>query len=179
MYSYNKDFNRHDTKITDVVKKKIAMVFQHCDEDKKGYLSREDVKVAVVMLFGYKPSKTETDVMMASIIQANIPGDLTSKTSVNKPKYKGMPLDHFVSLMGRKLAAQDNYEKTRQIFTGFDIHCHGFLTVEDFKKAFASVASHLPERTVQEAFREVDRDSDGHVSFKDFEFVINYGQDDV
>ncbi|KAK1144308.1 EF-hand calcium-binding domain-containing protein 11-like isoform X2 [Acipenser oxyrinchus oxyrinchus] len=87
------------------------MVFQHCDEDKKGYLSREDVKVAVVMLFGYKPSKTETDVMMASIMQANVPG---------------MPLDHFVSLMGRKLAAQDNYEKTRQIFTGFDIHCHGF-----------------------------------------------------
>ncbi|XP_033871121.1 EF-hand calcium-binding domain-containing protein 11 isoform X2 [Acipenser ruthenus] len=164
MYSYNKDFYRHDTKITDVDKKKFAMVFQHCDEDKKGYLSREDVKVAVVMLFGYKPSKTETDVMMASIMQANIPG---------------MPLDHFVSLMGRKLAAQDNYEKTRQIFTGFDIHCHGFLTVEDFKKAFASVASHLSERTVQEAFREVDRDSDGHVSFKDFEFVINYGQDDV
>lgn len=164
MYSYNKDFYRHDTKITDVDKKKFAMVFQHCDEDKKGYLSREDVKVAVVMLFGYKPSKTETDVMMASIMQANMPG---------------MPLDHFVSLMGRKLAAQDNYEKTRQIFTGFDIHCHGFLTVEDFKKAFASVASHLPERTVQEAFREVDRDSDGHVSFKDFEFVINYGQDDV
>lgn len=164
MYSYNKDFYRHDTKITDVDKKKFAMVFQDCDEDKKGYLSREDVKVAVVMLFGYKPSKTETDVMMASIMQANMPG---------------MPLDHFVSLMGRKLAAQDNYEKTRQIFTGFDIHCHGFLTVEDFKKAFASVASHLPERTVQEAFREVDRDSDGHVSFKDFEFVINYGQDDV
>ncbi|XP_058847694.1 EF-hand calcium-binding domain-containing protein 11 isoform X5 [Acipenser ruthenus] len=132
MYSYNKDFYRHDTKITDVDKKKFAM--------------------------------TETDVMMASIMQANIPG---------------MPLDHFVSLMGRKLAAQDNYEKTRQIFTGFDIHCHGFLTVEDFKKAFASVASHLSERTVQEAFREVDRDSDGHVSFKDFEFVINYGQDDV
>ncbi|XP_058843725.1 EF-hand calcium-binding domain-containing protein 11 isoform X3 [Acipenser ruthenus] len=155
MYSYNKDFNRHDTKITDVVKKKIAMVFQHCDEDKKGYLSREDVKVAVVMLFGYKPSKTETDVMMASIIQANIPG---------------MPLDHFVSLMGRKLAAQDNYEKTRQIFTGFDIHCHGFLTVEDFKKAFASVASHLPERTVQEAFRIKCRVTEGtHVLNPDWQ----------
>ncbi|XP_041122970.1 EF-hand calcium-binding domain-containing protein 11 isoform X2 [Polyodon spathula] len=138
MYSHIKDFNRHETKVTDIEKNKFAMVFQHCDEDKKGYLSREDVKVAVVMLFGYKPSKTETDVMMASVMQANIPG---------------MPLDHFISLMGRKLAAQDNYEKTRQIFTGFDIHCRGFLTMEDFKKAFASVAPHLPERTVQEAFR--------------------------
>ena len=35
------------------------MVFKACDEDNKGYLSREDFKVAVVMLFGYKPSKVE------------------------------------------------------------------------------------------------------------------------
>ncbi|MEE6523418.1 hypothetical protein FKM82_022330 [Ascaphus truei] len=32
-------------------------VFESCDEGSKGYLSREDMKVAVVMLFGYKPSK--------------------------------------------------------------------------------------------------------------------------
>lgn len=34
-----------------------VQVFDQCDVEKKGYLSREDVKVAVVMLFGYKPSK--------------------------------------------------------------------------------------------------------------------------
>ena len=32
-------------------------VFHQCDEGKKGYLTREDIKVAVVSLFGYKPSK--------------------------------------------------------------------------------------------------------------------------
>ena len=32
-------------------------VFKACDEDNKGYLSREVFKVAVVMLFVYKPSK--------------------------------------------------------------------------------------------------------------------------
>lgn len=30
---------------------------------------------------------------------------------------------------------------------------HGFLTLEDFKRAFSRVAPRLPERTVLEAFR--------------------------
>lgn len=37
----------------------VPQVFKVCDEDNKGYLSREDFKVAVVMLFGYKPSKVQ------------------------------------------------------------------------------------------------------------------------
>lgn len=32
-------------------------VFYQCDEEKKSFLSREDLKVSVIMLFGYKPSK--------------------------------------------------------------------------------------------------------------------------
>jgi Ca2+-binding EF-hand superfamily protein len=43
------------------------MVFKTCDEGNKGYLSREDFKVGVVMLFGYKRSKTEVDSVMSSI----------------------------------------------------------------------------------------------------------------
>ncbi|XP_058148525.1 EF-hand calcium-binding domain-containing protein 11 isoform X4 [Dasypus novemcinctus] len=49
--------------------RKWAEVFKACDEDDKGYLSREDFKVAVVMLFGYKPSKIEVDSVMSSINQ--------------------------------------------------------------------------------------------------------------
>lgn len=32
-------------------------VFLEADEDLKGYLNTEDLKVAMVSLFGYKPSK--------------------------------------------------------------------------------------------------------------------------
>ncbi|XP_039597499.1 EF-hand calcium-binding domain-containing protein 11 isoform X1 [Polypterus senegalus] len=204
MFSRFTDFNKkHNTTITDVDKRKFTEVFEQCDEDKDGYLNREDLKVAVVMLFGYKPSKAETNAMMASSIQAGLPG---------------LPLEHFLKLMASKLLAQDEYEKTRQVFTAFDVSCRGFLTLEDFKRAFACVASHLPGQTVQETFRglafscstasetiggvaagaahpapvlphcgmdsggawknrEVDRDSDGHVSFKDFEFILSYGED--
>ncbi|KAL6477411.1 hypothetical protein MHYP_G00132460 [Metynnis hypsauchen] len=129
-------FCRNDREMTE--RKRFASVFDQCDVEKKGYLSREDVKVAVVMLFGYKPSKSETDIMMQAGAVPNCPG---------------VPLERFVSLMGRKLSAEDPYEKTRHIFSAFDVHCRGFLKLEDFKSAFARVAPRLPDRTVLEAFR--------------------------
>ncbi|GCC38101.1 hypothetical protein chiPu_0016612 [Chiloscyllium punctatum] len=111
--------------VTDMEKCHFVTVFRECDLGQKGYLSREDLKVAVVAAFGYKPSKLEIDMMMAGAVENNLPG------------------------------------------------C-GFLTLDDFKRAFADVTPHLPEQTVTEAFREVDRDLDGHVSFKDFEIVMRH-----
>ncbi|XP_067311873.1 EF-hand calcium-binding domain-containing protein 11 [Pseudorasbora parva] len=149
---------RNERQINDAERKKIELVFHQCDVGKKGYLSREDLKMAVVMLFGYKPSKSETNILMNGT--KNCPG---------------VPLEQFVPLMGRKMSSEDPYEKTRQIFTAFDVHCRGFLKLDDFKSAFKRVAPRLPERTVLEAFRHADQDSDGHISFKDFENVISYG----
>ncbi|XP_049319824.1 EF-hand calcium-binding domain-containing protein 11 isoform X1 [Astyanax mexicanus] len=146
--------------LTKTERKRFIWVFEQCDVEKKGYLSREDLKIAVVMLFGYKPSKSETSMM----IQAGA-----------VPDCPGVPLERFVSLMGRKLSAEDPYEKTRHVFSAFDVHCRGFLKLEDFKSVFARVAPRLPDRTVLEAFRQMDHDSDGHISFKDFENVITYG----
>nr|XP_009935162.1 PREDICTED: EF-hand calcium-binding domain-containing protein 11 [Opisthocomus hoazin] len=107
-----------------------GFIFEASDEDNKGYLSREDFKVAVVMSVGYKPSKLEVDSVMSSVRPRNSEG-------------------------------------------------RGFFTLEDFKKAFNSVYSELSERFIVEAFREVDQDSDGHISFKEFESAIKYGQDEV
>ncbi|XP_072546361.1 EF-hand calcium-binding domain-containing protein 11 [Salminus brasiliensis] len=153
-------FCRTDRQITDMEKKRFVLVFDQCDAEKKGYLSREDLKIAVVMLFGYKPSKSEAGMMIQAGAVPNCPG---------------VPLERFMSLMGRKLSAEDPYEKTRHIFSAFDVHCRGFLKLEDFKSVFARVAPRLPDRTVLEAFRQVDHDSDGHISFKDFENAITYG----
>ncbi|NXU29399.1 EFC11 protein, partial [Thalassarche chlororhynchos] len=113
-------------------------VFEACDEDNKGYLSREDFKVAVVMLFGYKPSKVEVDSVMFSVRPRNSGGLLFEK---------------FLNLMSSKKAAQLYSNETRQIFTAFDVQDRGFLTFEDFKKAFNSVSPKLPERIMVEAFR--------------------------
>ncbi|XP_031436709.1 EF-hand calcium-binding domain-containing protein 11 [Clupea harengus] len=151
-------FCQREKNRTDVDTKRFDEVFQLCDVDKKGYLSGEDMKLAVVMLFGYKPSKSETINLMANYTST------------------GVPLEQFVPLMGKKLSVEYRNEKTRRIFNAFDAQCRGFLKLEDFKRAFNLVAPRLPERTVLEAFRHVDKDADGFVSFKDFENVISYGQ---
>ncbi|XP_067584212.1 EF-hand calcium-binding domain-containing protein 11 isoform X7 [Pseudorca crassidens] len=140
--------------------KKWVEVFKACDEENKGYLSREDFKIAVVMLFGYKPSKIEADSVMSSV----------------DPNTSGILLKEFLDIVRKKKEAQLYRNEIRHIFTAFDRHYHGYLTLEDFKKAFKQVAPKLSERIILEVFREVDQDSDGHVSFKDFEYAMNYGQ---
>ncbi|XP_033622650.1 EF-hand calcium-binding domain-containing protein 11 isoform X2 [Fukomys damarensis] len=118
--------------------RKWVEVFKACDEDNKGYLSREDFKVAVVMLFGYKPSKIEADSVMSS----------------RNPNTSGIVLGEFLNIIRKKKEAQLYRNEIRQIFTAFDVHYRGYLTLEDFKKAFRQVAPRLPERTVLEVFSE-------------------------
>ncbi|XP_057398723.1 EF-hand calcium-binding domain-containing protein 11-like isoform X7 [Balaenoptera acutorostrata] len=142
--------------------KKWVEVFKACDEENKGCLSRENFKVAVVMLFGYKPSKIEADAVMSSV----------------DPNTSGILLKEFLDIVRKKKEAQLYRNEIRHIFTAFDRHYRGYLTLEDFKKAFKQVAPKLSERIILEVFREVDQDSDGHVSFKDFEYAMNYGQKD-
>lgn len=136
-------------------------MFDLCDQDGDGLLSREDLKVAVVMLFGYKPSKPETDRLMG-----DRPGALALRT--------------FQTLMAEKLSEEeeDPYVRTRQMFAAFDVQRRGFLKAEDFEAAFGRVAPRLPRRIAAEAFRHADRDSDGHLSFKDFEAVVSFGRTD-
>ncbi|XP_003472518.1 EF-hand calcium-binding domain-containing protein 11 isoform X3 [Cavia porcellus] len=143
--------------------RKWVEVFKACDADNKGYLSREDFKIAIVMLFGYKPSKIEADSLMSSI----------------NPNTSGIVLGEFLNIVRKKKEAQLYRNEIRHIFTAFDVHYRGYLTLEDFKKAFKQVAPRLPGRTVLEVFREVDRDSDGHVSFRDFDYAMKHGQNEA
>ncbi|CAN0314899.1 unnamed protein product [Lampetra planeri] len=136
---------------------RLRRTFIECDLDGDGYLSREDFKVAVLSLCGYKPSKTETDHLMASVKEKNLPG---------------MPFDEFRRAVSTRLASVDFDDETRRIFTAFDTCCRGFLTVEDFRKAFSLVAPHLSGQTIHETFRETDRDLDGRVSYRDFETAM-------
>ncbi|XP_032997241.1 EF-hand calcium-binding domain-containing protein 11 isoform X3 [Lacerta agilis] len=108
-------------------------------------------------------AKVEVDSVMASV----------------KQNQSGVSLEEFLNLVSTKKAAHFYQSEVRQLFTAFDRQCRGYLSLEDFRKAFSVVAPKLPERTVVEAFREVDQDSDGHISFKDFELAMNYGQDNL
>ncbi|XP_057398236.1 EF-hand calcium-binding domain-containing protein 11-like isoform X11 [Balaenoptera acutorostrata] len=118
--------------------KKWVEVFKACDEENKGCLSRENFKVAVVMLFGYKPSKIEADAVMSSV----------------DPNTSGILLKEFLDIVRKKKEAQLYRNEIRHIFTAFDRHYRGYLTLEDFKKAFKQVAPKLSERIILEVFSD-------------------------
>ena len=144
--------------VTEEDRMTIISVFYDSDEGHKDILNREDLKVAVVSLFGYKPSKYEVNDMMKSL-----PHDAL-----------GMPLNIFLEIMSSKMATIDEDDYIRQVFVAFDRHCHSFLTIDDLKKAVGQVAPHLPAHAIESSFREIDRDGDGRVSYKDFEFMMKY-----
>ncbi|XP_052057513.1 EF-hand calcium-binding domain-containing protein 11-like [Mytilus californianus] len=142
-------------------KQLLSSVFHEADDGNKGFLTREDVKMAVAEIFGYKPSKLETDQVILKFGE-DIYGS------------RCMKLAKFLDAMSEKLMKSDEDEDIRHTFMAFDSQCRGFLTVEDFKKAVGHVAPHLPMHAVELSFRELDRDGDGRVSYKDFEFMMKY-----
>ncbi|KAI0208016.1 EF-hand calcium-binding domain-containing protein 11 [Lamellibrachia satsuma] len=153
-------------KLTAEDKNVITLTFHDSDLGHKGYLTREDLKTATVALLGYKPSKYEVDEMCRS-------GGFTEKSSE-----QGMTLDKFVKVMSLKMAAVDEDDEIRQTFLIFDSQCRGFLNLEDIIKAFSQVAPHMQRHAIESAFKEIDRDGDGRISYKDFEFMMKYNADD-
>ncbi|KAH3844952.1 EF-hand calcium-binding domain-containing protein 11-like [Dreissena polymorpha] len=158
------EFIRREVKKEDVAL--IQRVFHTNDEGKKGYLTRVDLKVAVVELLGYKPAKFEVN-------------QIFEKYAVEVAEdIQGLHLEGFTSCMCAKLAGQDEDDEIRHTFMALDAQCRGFLTLEEVKKAFSSVAPHVPEQVIHSAFREIDQDGDGRVSFKDFQFLMKYSLED-
>lgn len=71
------------------------------------------------------------------------------------------------------LQCQDEDEDIRQTFMAFDRRGRGFLVLEDFLQAVAEVGgSALSPAAAEEAFREIDADGDGRVSFRDFQRMM-------
>ena len=152
--------------VTEEQRRYIMEAFHAADQGNKGFLNREDLKVAIVSLFGYKPSKYEVD-------------ELMSKAKVNTDKRLGMHLENFIAIAGAKFSAQDLDDEIRQIFVAFDIECRGFITLENAKKIFFRVAPFVGTDRVEKVFKEIDSDKDRRISFRDFEFMMKYSVEDI
>lgn len=168
----------------------IVQTFHDADEEGKGFLSSEDLKVAFVSLFGYKPSKNEAAQLMGktqtavSRVNTLSPGDQPLAT---KPKAFGgektsdhnhMSLEHFTEIAKKKILAEDNNDEIRQMFIAFDVMCYGFITLDIAKRIFQHVAPFLDSVTIEKLFHEADMDRDGRVSYRDFEFIMNFELDE-
>ncbi|XP_005093576.1 EF-hand calcium-binding domain-containing protein 11 [Aplysia californica] len=140
----------------------VLKTYNEADEGRKGYLNHDDVKVAVMMLFGHKPSKSEVLQIMSTYGSEQSSGE------------RGLSLAQFTEAVKPKFAAVDEDEQIRSTFLAFDKNCRGFLSKEDVKSVFQQVCPHFPEHQVELAFKELDRDSDGRISYKDFDFMMKF-----
>nr|CAB3241148.1 EF-hand calcium-binding domain-containing protein 11-like [Phallusia mammillata] len=137
----------------------LEKVFRMCDETQKGFLSREDLKVAVLYLFGYKPSKHEVSQLLK-----------TEHSSLQTP---GMTVKSFQQIMARKLQALDDEQDIREKFQMFDIRCQGYLTLEDVKQAFRLVAPNISDETVNSCYKSICANNNGKLSFRDFQLAMH------
>ena len=76
-----------------------------------------------------------------------------------------------------ELRRLDSVEEMRNAFMSIDFSCKGFLTIDDLLKQFQMIAPHMKSSRVVDIFRELDRDCDGRVSYKDFELALQYKSD--
>ena len=157
--------------------------FGNADEDGKGFLTRSDYKVAVLELCGYKPSSYEIDAVWTQLgsCSAEQYHKTEAETAVKRTtsvsdrtvaQEDGMDQPTFVSMMTERLRQKDKDEMIRQVFIAFDVHLRGFITTSDCIQAFKEAAPHISEELIEGWFSEVDSDSDGRVTFRDFEMMM-------
>eukprot|EP00906_Rhabdomonas_costata_P011432 RCo016293 len=129
-------------------------VFNHYDSERRGVLSRRQYKLAYLTLFGVPASKVE-------VLQL-----------FGKGKAVELSKADFLNLMAKKSAVFERQDRVRAVFTAFDRHNRGFLTLEDTSAAFAEVAPHVDLLTVQEVFSELDTWKDGRIRYSEFEKMM-------
>jgi Ca2+-binding EF-hand superfamily protein len=120
---------------------------------------------------------------------------------LGKDYYKdGVAYADFERKVMLDLKRTDGVEELRNAFIAIDFSCKGFLTIDDLQKQFELIAPHIVQHTIVADifryeilnsekgifpsfisnfwfYRELDRDGDGRVSYKDFEIAMQYIDD--
>lgn len=142
--------------------KELLEVFYRYDYNGKGYLDFYDLKIAWTFLFGYKPSSRELHRLVRpdNIYNENVHFDIRLDSST------------FQKLVMERLSDLAPHHETRQLFYAFDTKCQGFLTLEDFKRAFNTISPKIPKSTVVSSFHQICTSADGKISYREFESLM-------
>lgn len=154
------------------LEQECIQAFRNADENGKGFLCPSDYKVAVLELCGYKPSKYEINAVWSKFAPPANSNHVAAVGSTETSLHDGMDQATFVSLMVERLRQKDKDELIRQVFISFDVHLRGFITTSDCVEAFKEVTPSISEELIGRWFDEVDSDSDGRVTFRDFEMMM-------
>ena len=149
--------------IDDEDRKRIKEAFLKYSSKNEG-LNKTDYKVAWIYLFGYKPTKYDVTKIF---------------TGFNKDyENDEINFNEFQECAIKQIRKQDVVEEMRNAFIAIDFSCKGFLTIDDLVNAFKIVAPKMTIDNIKNIFRELDRDFDDRISYKDFEFALQYNNDE-
>jgi Ca2+-binding EF-hand superfamily protein len=184
----------------------VEACFTQFDEGAKGYLDVADLKVAMLALLGFAPSKVRLTypasfrTLTSYILQYELhriqtwialeqglvlpQNESTSAYAIHDEDTDddcdsievAVTLPQFVRLMEQRLHEQDRQTHIRHIFRAFDTRCQGFLALEDLTRAVSEIGLHTPPATLAQVFSELDHNRDGKISFKRFEEMILSGE---
>jgi len=137
----------------------LESVFHMCDEEQKGYLTSEDLKVAFLYIFGYKPSKQEVKQMMT--FQENF-------------DHRHMDIVCFQRTIKQMATSSSVDQDIRQLFQLFDVKCQGFLTLDDINQGFKFIMPCLKDSVIIACFQVMCSNNFGKLSYKDFEKTMKH-----
>ena len=174
----------------------MLKVFKYADAQNNGYLSKEELKIAMLCIFGFKLSKVETSYLLEKYGRTLDDKDARyidiGKTVINKEslslnnKYNNVECsdsgtselvvykDEFIDLVNARMAHYDIDDEIREIFQCIDVKRKGFIDMEDFTKAVRLKMKHIDGVRIERLFKEVDTDLDGRVSYRDFQLMMKY-----
>ncbi|KAJ3182257.1 EF-hand calcium-binding domain-containing protein 11 [Gaertneriomyces sp. JEL0708] len=136
----------------------LTEVFHRADADCKGFLTRDDYKVALVAVLGYKPTKFELERTARAI-------DFDKKE---------LTLEAFLKLLSSNRGIQDLDDEIRRTFLAIDTECKGFITLKDIIRVFQKIAPSVRRSAFVNAFDKLDADLDGRMGYRDFEAIMRH-----
>ncbi|CAM9791995.1 unnamed protein product [Chrysoparadoxa australica] len=155
-------------RVSEEQRQDVQRCFEAFDDGSKGWMTKEDFKLAATALLGFRPTKYE----MGKWVQQA--GQELNRGCPSNGRDLGamhMSRDCFTRVMEHRLALQDRSDTVRQMFKAFDIHCHGYLTAQDFAAVMKQVCT-ISEQRAAELFEAMDLDRSGRIGLKQFERIM-------
>lgn len=143
------------------VQQHVHDTFALVDTNHKGYLTRHDLKCAIILLLGYTPSHIEINALL-SAADCYSPADR-------------LTIDRFVPLLSRRIEQLDTLHYYQQLFGVFDVDGRGFIRRDDWLRVCGSVtvAGAVDRDMLCSVFDVCDVDGDGVVSYREFDRLMS------
>nr|XP_003699425.2 PREDICTED: EF-hand calcium-binding domain-containing protein 11-like [Megachile rotundata] len=138
--------------MTHVYKERAKTAFDYADVDSTGSLTKQQYKIAMTAVFGYRPDKVEVK---------------QAFQHTDKILY-----EEFERWVLKKCVAQDPHINAEIIFALLDKDYKGYLLLDDFYSASKSVGLKVPLSVWDEVFKDLDRYKRGYIDFDELLRVL-------